>query len=77
VVRGQAHDAAAVRHLGGQEVKVEGGNHRAAVADAAGVRRIPAYVDRKNLADFLRLVPGAVPIPDAVIDDPGAWDGCC
>src|SRR3954463_8391194 len=50
----------------GDEVKVEGGNHRVAVADAVGVKRIPAYVRQTDLADFRRLVPGAVPIQDVV-----------
>ena len=58
----------------GDEVKVEGGNHRVAVADAVGAQRIPAYIDRKVLADFLRLVPSAVSIPNAIIDAPSAWD---
>ncbi|MHB0734246.1 MAG: hypothetical protein DI601_06405 [Azospirillum brasilense] len=61
----------------GKEVTITGGNHRVAVADAKGARHIPAYVAQKDLADFLRLVPGATQIPDACIDDPDAWDKAC
>lgn len=60
-----------------REITVAGGNHRVAVADAVGVRRVPAHVHQAALAVFRRLVPGAVPIPDAVIDDLDAWDTTC
>ena len=61
----------------GKEVTVTGGNHRVAIADAVGVRRIPAYLAQEDLRDFLRLVPGATQIPDAVIGDPKTWDTIC
>jgi hypothetical protein len=42
-----------------------------------GGRRTPAYVAPEDFMDFRRLLPGAVPIPDAATGEPSAWDTAC